>query len=76
MVRVGRTAFFATCRHSTQRCEAPLARATATNGSVSTSSMLRIRIWASGAEIGTASVSTGRISACQGPGLMTGMSLS
>ena len=63
MVSVGSTALRATCLHSTQLRDAPLARATATKGCVSTSSMLRIRIWASGAEIGMASVSTGRISA-------------
>ena len=39
---------------------APLARTTVTNGCSCTSSMLRTRIWASGAEIGTASVSTGQ----------------
>ena len=74
MVSVGSTALRATCCHSTQLREAPLARATATKGWASTSSMLRIRICASGAEIGMASVSTGRISASTGPGLMTGTS--
>ena len=71
MVRVGSTALRATCFHSTQLRDAPLARATATKGWVSTSSMLRIRICASGAEIGMASVATGRISRSTGPGLIT-----
>jgi hypothetical protein len=35
-----------------------------------------MRIWASGAEIGTASVRVGRINASQGPRLMTEISLS
>ena len=71
MVSVGSTALRATCFHSTQLRDAPLARATATKGWASTSSMLRIRICASGAEIGMASVATGRISRSTGPGLIT-----
>src|SRR5699024_6581496 len=60
-----------TLRHSTQDQEAPLARTTVTNGEVDTSSMLRVRICAIGAEIGTAMVNTGRISPSHGPGLIT-----
>lgn len=54
----------------------PLARATATNGCVATWSRLRIRICASGADIGIATVTIGRISPWSGVGLITGISRS
>lgn len=73
MVSVGSSALRATCFHSTQWRVAPLARATATKGWVSTSSMLRSRICASGAEIGMARVSVGSTSPSQRPGLITGI---
>src|SRR5699024_11717359 len=71
IVSAGSTALRSTLRHSTQDQEAPLARTTVTNGEVDTSSMLRVRICAIGAEIGTAIVNTGRLSPSHGPGLIT-----
>src|SRR5699024_12043415 len=71
MVSAGNTALRSTLRHSTQDHDAPLARTTVTNGEVLTSSMLRVRICAIGAEIRPATVNTGRISPSHGPGLIT-----